>query len=199
MQVGFAQSQQDDLAITLGATTFPKFGDTGIGFDLSARYYLTDAFSLGGNFYTASPKFNHGFGYETDRTLLNIYAINVPLEYDVINTEKFTLGLGFSNGLLLNVLRNRNKTKEVTYYDDDTGIWYTSQVPVRIKTDVYYLLTPFADASLKILTLEKQDASMFLTAKASYQNAFGNGAFSRPNDFRSYMFSVGITIKGSTK
>jgi len=198
-QITFAQSQQNDLAATIGVTTIPNFGNQGIGFDVSARYYFSEAFSLGGSFYTASPRFNHGFGYDIDRTLINMYAINVPLQYDVINTEKFTLGLGFSNGVLLNILRNRNETVEEEFWDTETGIGTSWNVPKKIKTDTYYLLTPYADASYKLLTLDKEDfTSMFLTVKAGYQNAFGNGFYSKPSDFRNYIVSLGITIKGTT-
>ncbi|WLD24519.1 outer membrane beta-barrel protein [Flavobacterium dauae] len=194
-----AQSQQANLSATIGITTIPNFDNQGIGFDLSARYYFTDAFSLGGHFYTASPKFNHGFGYDTDRTLINMYAIDVPLQYDVINTEKFTLGLGFSNGVLLNVLRNRNETTEEEFWDTETGVGTSWNVPKKIKTDAYYLVTPYADASYKLLTLDKEDfTSMYITAKAGYQNAFGNGFYSKASDFRNYIVSLGITIKGTT-
>ncbi|SEI00388.1 hypothetical protein SAMN02927937_02672 [Paenimyroides aquimaris] len=199
-QLSFSQSQPNDLAATIGVTTIPNFGNQGIGFDLSARYYFTDAFSLGGNFYAASPRFNHGFGYDTDRTLINMYAISVPLQYDVINTQKFTMGFGFSNGVLINVLRNRNETTEEDFWDTDTGIGTSWNVPKKIKTDVYYLLTPYAEASYKLLTLDKEDfTSMYITAKAGYQNAFGNGFYSKPNDFRNYIVSLGITIKGTTE
>lgn len=198
-QMSFSQSQQEDLSVGLGAVTIPHFNKQRVGIELSARYYFTDAFSAGGYFYTASPKFNHGFGFDTDRTLMNIYAITIPLQYDVINTEKLTLGLGFSNGLLLNVLRNRNDVKEEIYYDDDTGIGYASKVPQRLKTDSYYLLTPYADFSYRVMAVDREKTGwLFLSAKVGYQNAFGNGTFSNSTDFRNYIVSFGITIKGTT-
>lgn len=197
-QASFSQSQQNDLSVTLGATTLPTFNDQKFGFDLSARYYLTDQFSFGGNFYTASPKFNKGFGYDTDRTLLNMYGFSVPLQYDVINTDKLTLGFGFSNGVLLNVLRNRNESKEEEYWNSDTGIVTYLQVPIRLKNDAYYVLTPYVDLSYRIFNLDKDEtASMFVNAKLGYQNVFGNGSFSKSNDFSNYIISLGFTIKGS--
>lgn len=195
-----AQSQQKDLAITLGATTIPNFDNQGIGFDLSARYYFTDAFSAGGNFYTASPKFKHGFGYDTDRTVINMYGISIPLQYDVVGTEKFTLGLGFSSGFLINVLRNRNETKEEEYWDSDTGLRTTWRVPVRLKTDTYFIMIPYTELSYKAFTLDQKDqTSLFVTAKLGYQNVFGNGVFSKANDFSNYIISLGVTIKGPTE
>lgn len=194
-----AQSQQEDLAVTLGATTIPNFGNRGIGVDLSARYYFTDAFSAGGQFFTARPKFKHGFGYDTDRTLINIYGISVPLQYDVINTEKITLGFGFSNGVLVNVLRNRNETTQEEYWDSETGTGTTWNVPVKLKTDTYFILTPYAEMSYKVLTLDLEDmTSLFVTAKFGYQNVLGNGTFSKAKDFTDYIVSLGITIKGTT-
>lgn len=195
-----AQSQQNDLAVTLGATTMPNFDRQSIGFDLSARYYFTDAFSAGGNFFVASSKFNQGFGYDTDRTLINMYGISIPLQYDIVNKEKFALGLGFSSGFLINVLRNRNETTEENYRDSDTGIGTTWNVPVKLKTNTYFAMTPFAEMSYKTLTLDEDDGTaLFVTAKLGYQNIFGNGSYSKAKDFSDYIISLGVTIKGPTE
>lgn len=193
----FAQTEQNDLSVHLGAVTIPSFDQHKIGVDISFRYYFTDAFSGGLGFSTASPRFNKGFGFDTDRTLVNMYAITIPMQYDVINTEKFSLGLGFSNGLLLNILRNRNETTEQEHWDPDTGIGTSWNVPKRLKTDSYYILTPYAEASYKLFTIDSNDPTfLFLTGKIGYQNVFGNGQFSKSNDFRNYILSLGLTIKG---
>lgn len=194
----FAQSSQNDLAVTFGGLTIPAFNKQRIGFDATARYYVTDRFSVGGAFYIASPKYNHGFGYDTDRTLINMYGIAVPLQYDVLNTDKVTLGFGFANGILLNVLRNRNDTREVEHYDPDTDTTSSVQVPKRLKTDGYYTLTPYAEASVKLVQLDKAaDTALFFTGKVGYQNAFGKGSFSKPQNFSNYVVSLGFTIKGT--
>ncbi len=196
-QITFAQSQQNDLAVTIGATTIPAFNKNKIGLDLTGRYYFTDAFSGGLSLNIVSPKYNHGFGFDTDRTLINMYSFSIPLQYDVVNTENLTLSFGFSNGLLLNILRNRNESNEVINYDPDTGIGYATQVPRKLKTDSYYTLTPYADVSYRLIALDiEETAFMFLTAKAGYRNVFGNGSFSKPSDFRNYIVSLGITFKG---
>ncbi len=197
-QISFSQSQQNDLAVTLGAVSVPAFNKHKIGFELSARYYFTDAFSGGISLNAASPKYKHGFGYDTDRTLINMYRIGIPLQYDFINTQKLTLGFGFSNGVLLNILRNRNDTKEVEHYDSDTGIGYTTHVSRRLKTDAYYTLTPYADLSYRVVALDSKEISfLYLTSKLGYQNVFGNGSFSKSNDFSNYVVSLGFTIKGT--
>jgi len=197
-QITVAQSQQNDLVLTVGGVMAPNFGNNRLGLDVSTRYYFTDSFSAGGHFYSASPRFKHGFGFETDRTLINMYAINIPLQYDVFSSERFTVGLGLSNGLLFNVLRNRNDIKEVEYFDVDTGIRTLVQVPRRLKTDTYYTLTPYIEGNLKLLSLDKNDGtSLFLTGKFGYQNAFGNGSFSKSNDFSNFIVSIGFTIKGT--
>ncbi len=196
-QITFAQSQQNDLAVTIGATTIPAFNKNKIGLDITARYYFTDAFSGGLSLNIVSPKYNYGFGYETDRTLINMYSFSIPLQYDVVNTEKLTLSFGFSNGLLLNILRNRNESKEVINYDPDTGIGYTTQVPRRLKTDSYYTLTPYADVSYRLMAMDiEETAFMFVTSKVGYRNVFGNGSFSKASDFSNYVVSLGITFKG---
>lgn len=197
-QTTFAQSQQNELAVTIGAVTMPAFNKQNIGVDLSARYYLTDAFSGGLSFSTSNPKYSHGFGYDTDRTLINRYHIGIPLQYDVVNNEKLTLGFGFSNGILLNVLRNRNDGNEVVQYDPDTGMGFPVQIPTLLKTDSYYTLTPYAEASYRLIALGTREKSiMYLTAKAGYQNVFGKGSFSKSNDFRNYIVSLGFTFKGT--
>ena len=196
-QITFAQSQQNDLAVTIGATTMPAFNKNKVGLDLTGRYYFTDAFSGGLSLNIVSPKYNHGFGFDTDRTLINMYSFSIPLQYDVVNTEKLTLSFGFSNGILLNILRNRNESNEVINYDPDTGIGYTTQVPRRLKTDSYYTLTPYADVSYRLMAMDiEETAFMFLTSKVGYRNVFGNGSFSKPSDFSNYVVSLGITFKG---
>lgn len=193
----FAQSQQNDLAVTIGATTMPAFNKNKIGLDVSARYYFTDAFSGGLSLNIVSPKYNHGFGFDTDRTLINMYSFSVPLQYDVVNTERLSLSFGFSNGILLNILRNRNESKEVIQYDPDTGNGYSTQVPRKLITDSYYTLTPYADVSYGLLSLDSNETNfIFLTAKLGYQNVFGNGLFSKSNDFSNYIVSLGFTFKG---
>lgn len=196
-QITLAQSQQNDLAVTIGATTIPAFNKNKIGLDITARYYFTDAFSGGLSLNIVSPKYNHGFGYDTDRTLINMYSFSVPLQYDVVNTEKLTLSFGFSNGILLNILRNQNDSKEVIQYDPDTGMGYSTHVPRRLKTDSYYILTPYADVSYRLVALDvKETAFMYLTSKVGYRNVFGNGSFSKSSDFSNYVVSLGLTFKG---
>lgn len=197
-QMIFAQSGKNDLTFSLSALAVPNFDNYRIGGDVSARYYFTDAFSSGINFYTASPRFKHGFGFDTDRTVINMYSISIPVQYEIVNTEKFNLSVGFSSGILLHLLRNRNDTKEVTVYDPETGIETVVELPRRLKTDTYYTLTPYVEGSLKLFVLDaEQSASLYLTAKAGYQNVFRNGAFSNRNDFRDYLFSLGFMIRGA--
>jgi len=191
-QLTFAQSEQGDLSLTIGVTTIPAFNKHKIGLDFSVRHYLTDAFSGGINFNTVSPKYNHGFGYNTDRTLINMYNISIPFQYDVINTEKLSLGFGLSNGILLNVLRNRNEPREENDFNPDLG----THIPRRLKTESYFTLTPYVDLSYPLVALDaKETTFIFVTSKVGYRNVFGNGSFSKSNDFSNYTISLGITIK----
>jgi len=197
-QITYAQSQQNDLTVTIGASAVPNFAMHKVGVDVSVRYYFADAFSFGGHFYTVNPRFNHGFGFDTDRTLVNIYSFSVPLQYYFINTDKLSLNFGLSNGALLNVLRNRNESKEVVQYDPDTGQGTSIQLPKRLKNDAYYTLTPFAEASVKFLEIDQRESiQFFVTGKVGYQNAFGNGYFSNAKDFSDFVFSLGITVKST--
>jgi len=197
-QIMYAQSQQNDLAVTIGASAIPNFTTHKLGVDVSARYFFADAFSVGAHFSTVNPKFNDGFGFDTDRTLINIYSFSIPLQYDIVNTDRLILGFGLSNGALLNVLRNMNESKEVVQYDPDTGTGTSIQLPRRLKNDSYYTLTPFAEVSVKFLEIDqKESTQFFVTGKVGYQNAFGDGYFSNAKDFSDFVFSLGITVKST--
>lgn len=197
--VASAQSAQGDLAATLGVTTVPNFNNQSTGFDMSVRYYFTDNFSAGGSFYFSKSKFNHGFGYDTDRTLINKYSITIPFQYDLVQMENLSVGLGFSTGVLVNELRNRRETTEEEYWDDSSGIGMTWRVPAFLKNNTFFTATPFAEASYKILSIDTADPTfLYVTAKIGYQNVFGNGSFSKASDFSDTIFSFGLTIKGPT-
>lgn len=197
-QASFSQSVQNVLSVTFGATTLPTFNDQKFGFNLSTRYYFTDAFSAGISGDAVHAKYNKGFGYDTNRTILNSYNLLVPLQYDFLNTKDFSLGLGISNGVLWNVLSNKNETEVVDYFNDETNMFEEIYIPKKLKTDAYYVLTPYVDLSYRIFNLDKDEtASMFVNAKLGYQNVFGNGSFSKSNDFSNYVISLGFTIKGA--
>lgn len=192
----FSQNGKNDLAVFAGASLQPVFEKQLVGAGLSGKYYLTDAFSVGTQLLYTNKKTSSGYGYDTDRTLQHVFTWNVPLQYDVVATGKVRIGIGFSNGVLLTTLRNRNETKEHEYYDPDTGITTVMHVPVRLNRDAYYVLTPNLDFSYKLLRMD-EDSSMYLTGNAGYQMAFGGGDFTRMRDFTNYVVSLGITFKGT--
>ena len=199
-QMVLAQSEQDDLAITLGAIQVPTFDKHKTGFNIKATYYLTDEFSIGGQFVIANKIYRRNFGFNVDNTFLNSYTFNASLQYDVVNTEKFVLGLGINNGILIKVLRNPDEMKEEESYDPETGETYIYQIPKRLNTDAFYVLTPNVDFSYRIVHFgTEEDAALFFNCNVGYQIPFGVGDFSKPTDFRNYIVSLGFTIKGSSK
>lgn len=194
--LSFSQNGKNDLGIFAGASLQPVFNQQLVSANLSGRYYVTDAFFVGGQMLYTNKKGRNGYGYDTDRTLLHVFTFNVPLQYDVLATKKMNIGLGFSNGILLTTLRNRNEVKEYTSYDSDTGITTVMHMPVRLNRDAYYVLTPNVDFSYKLLRMD-EDSSMYLTGNLGYQMAFGGGDFTKMRDFTNYVVSLGITFKGT--
>lgn len=194
--LSWAQSQSNDLSFTLGTQTIPMFDDNRFGFFLESNYFVTDAFSVGLKFDYATTKFENGFGYDTDFTMINSYKVSVPFQYNIVNSEKFLLGVGFSNGVLFNVLRNGNEIEEVEYFDEDqTNVLL---VPKKITTDTFYTLTPFTNFSYKLVTIDTTDqVNLFLTGGLGYQNAFGKRSFSKGANYSNYIVSLGLTIRGS--
>jgi len=198
VQVTFAQSKQNDLAIGAKAILLPVFTNSRIGGELGLRYYITDGFSIGNNYMYTNNKFTNGFGYDTDRTLIHYLGINIPLQYDVVNKEKFQLGMGIAPGLNFITLRDRNQMSEEEYYDEETGVTTVISTPVRFNRDAYFSLTPYIDLSVKAVDIDiKSDVALYITGNAGYQFAFGNGDFTKPSDFRNYVVSLGFTIKGA--
>lgn len=197
VQVNFAQSQQNQLIVTVGANQVPTFDKNKLGFNLSARYYLSDDLSVGGQFSIANKKYNRGFVYQVHNTLLNLYTINIPIQYDVVSNDKFTLGLGLSNGIMFAVLRNPDDVEEEEVYDSETGISHIYYKPKRLNTDAYFVLTPNVDFTYKLLELDAEDnVSMLLNFNVGYQIPFGAGNFSKSSTFRNYTFNFGLSFKG---
>lgn len=195
-----AQSQKDDLAFGLSAVALPVLSDYRLGAEASFRYYLADEFSFGGKFQYTFNNYKHGFGYDTPRTLVHFLNISMPLQYDVVNKEKFQIGLGFAPGVSFATLRDKTQAKEEEYYDSETGITTIVSTPIRLNRDAFFTLTPTIDAAVKLLDLEtKSNTVLYLSANAGYQLTLGQGDFSKPTDFRNYIISLGFVIKGATK
>ena len=197
-QITFAQSQKNDLTFTAKATVLPVFNNNLLGAEVGLRYYITDAFSVGNNYIYTNDKFTHGFGYDTNNSIVHYLGINVPLQYDVVNKDQFQIGMGISPGLSLSTLRDKNQLKIEEHYDEETGVTTVIKTPVRLNRDAYFSVTPHIDLSVKIANIDpKSNTAIYATGNAGYQFAFGNGDFTKPSDFRNYIVSLGFTIKGA--
>lgn len=197
-QITFAQSQQNDLAFTAKATVLPVFNSNRLGAEVGLRYYLTEAFSIGNNYIYTNDKFTHGFGYDTNNSIMHYLGINVPLQYDVVNKDKVQIGMGISPGLALSTLRDKNQLKIEEHYDEETGVTTVVKTPVRLNRDAYFSLTPNIDLSVKLANIDpKSNTAIYVTGNAGYQFTFGKGDFTKPSDFRNYIVSLGFTIKGA--
>ncbi len=191
----FAQTGKGDVAFSAGIAQQPVFNRHELSGRLAVRYYLTERLSLGTQMLYRSKKYSEGFGYRTNRTLLHVFTVGIPLQYDLVNNDKMILGLGAAQGVLFSTLRNRNDVTEEEYYDSDTGYTSVYLVPKKLNRDAFYVMTPYLDFSYKIVRIDKS-ATMYAHANMGYQIAFGEGDFSRARDFTNYVVSLGITIKG---
>lgn len=195
-QISLGQSRFNDLAVELGWVSLPIPKKQKSAFVVSAKYYFMESVSAGLSFSITRNSYNEGFGYPTNYTLLNMYKVEIPFQYDIIDNEKFSLGLGFGTGVLFNVLRNKEVLEEVEYYDE----WGVTQyyVPQKIRTDHYMSISPYAQFSYKIAPMDRMEtAHLYLTGSVGYQNAYGKGKFSNPRDFSNYLLSFGLIIKGT--
>lgn len=191
----FAQAGKGDMAFSAGVTQQPVFNRHELSGQLAARYYLTDRLSAGTQMGYRNKKYSKGFGYPTNRTLLHVFTVGIPLQYDIVNSDKMILGLGAVQSVLFGTLRNRNDVTEEEYYDPDTGYTSVYLVPKRLNRDAYYVVTPYLDFSYKIIRID-ESATLYANANMGYQLAFGKGDFSNARDFTNYVVSLGITIKG---
>lgn len=192
-----AQSQQDDLAFSLRATTLPIFDAYRLGAEASVQYYFADQLSVGAKFQYTFNTYNHGFIYDTPKGIVHYLNISTPIQYDVVNKEKFQLGFGLAPGLSLATLRDRTQLTEEEYYDEETGVTTIVKTPMRLNRDAYFTLTPNIEMMYKLVHLEKKsNTALYVSGNAGYQFAVGNGDFTKPSDFRNYVLSLGVTIKG---
>lgn len=193
--IAFSQSQTNDLTLRLGMMWTPMFDKKAGGFDFKTDYYIQDAVSVGFEFGYTKPHYKQGFGYDTDRTLINSYRVGIPLQFQVVNTRDFMLSVGVTNGLLFQVLKNKNELVEVEYIDE-----FGSTIrlePKKIDTDTYYILTPQATAALRLATLDTKDnLELYLSSTIGYQNVLGKGSYTKPSDFSDYIVSLGLLLKG---
>lgn len=195
-----AQSQQEDIAFGLSATVLPVFDDYRLGAEVSLRYYITNELSVGAKFQYTFNTYNHGFIYQTPKSIVHYSNISVPIQFDVVNKERFQLGLGFAPGIASATLRDRTQLKEEEYYDEETGVTTVVRTPVRLDRDSYFTLAPNLDVAVKLFNIDKEsNTGLYLTGNAGYQLVLGNGDFTKTTDFRNYVLSLGFTIKGTSR
>lgn len=193
----FSQSEKQ-LAVFGGANYQPILKGNHFGFDLTGRYYLDEKISVGLEFAYTSKKYNQGFGFETDRTLMHNVLLNSVIQYDFLTSEKFFVGAFVANGVSIITLRDRNDTRLREVTEEIDGIWYTREVevPKRLNRDAFYVMTPGIDFSAKVANLDPEfDTNMYITSRIGYQMAFGNQDFATARNYTDFVFSLGITIR----
>lgn len=194
----FAQSN-NQLAVFGGMNYQPILKGNAIAGDLTARYYVGEKLSLGVGFDYTFKKYNQGFGYLTDRTLMHNVTLNSIVQYDFLHSEKLTVGAFVANGASIVTLRDRNETRTTETTQEIDGIWQTTivEVPKRLGRDAFYILTPGIDFSYKVASLDEEfNVNLYITSRVGYQMAFGSGDFAKPKNFTDFVLMLGVTVKG---
>ena len=194
----FAQSD-NQLAVFGGVNYQPILKGNTIAGDITARYYVGEKLSLGLEVGYTFRKYNQGFGFLTDRTLMHNVTLNSVVQYDFLHNEKLTVGAFLANGVSMVTLRDRNDTRTTETTQEINGIWQTTivEVPKRLGRDAFYILTPGIDFSYKVATLDEEfNTNLYITSRVGYQMAFGSGDFAKPKSFTDFILMLGVTIKG---
>lgn len=192
-------AQKEDLAVFGGVNFQKNAAENFIGGELSARYYVDNQLSLGIQSIYSSKKFNDGFIYLTDKTILNNLTLNTLVQYDVLKNDKFMAGVYLGNGIRFKTLRNLNDAETYEYYDE-YGYPYYMDVPKKLNRDVFYVLTPGLDLSFKVAELGKlEKVGLYLTSRSGYQFTFGQDQLTNKNISRNLIWSIGLTVKATTK
>lgn len=194
--VAHSQSDKSDIVLDVQILDAPFKNLRTKGIDISIRYYLTNNFSLGGGFQFTTQKFPGGMGYDTERTLLHHFNFQVIPQYDIFKNQNLIIGLQLRNGVSSSLLYDRDDLIESP--DAEWSLLGNNKTPNLLDTDVYYLLTPQLNISYKIVPLDEV-TDIYVTLNGGYQMAFGRGHYTRPADFRNYIVSLGILIKGPTE
>lgn len=197
----FAQvfSQKEDLAVFGGVNIQKQAAGNFTGGELSARYYVANKLSLGVQSTYASKKFDDGFIYLTDRTILNNFTFSGLVQYDVIANDKFIFGAFLGNGIRLKTLRNLNDPRTYEYYDE-FGFPYYIDLPKKLNRDLFYVLTPGLDLSFRVGEVGKTEkVGLYITSKGGYQFNFGEDQLTNKNNSRNLVWSIGVTFKATTK
>src|SRR5690554_2773825 len=188
----FAQSN-NQFAVFGGVNYQPVLKGNTIAGDLTGRYYVGEKLSLGLGFDYTFKKYNQGFDYPTDKTLMHNVTLNSVVQYDFLNSEKLTVGVFLANGASIVTLRDRNDTKTTETTQEIDGIWQTTivEVPKRLGRDAFYILTPGIDFSCKVVTLDQEfNTHLYITSRIGYQMAFGDGDFAKPKKLHRFCFDV---------
>ena len=193
-------SQKEDLAFFGGVNLQEVASKSQIGADLTGRYYLEDRLSLGLQLLYQSKRYNDGFGYLTDRTVLNNTTINTIVQYDFLKNDHFVAAAFVGNGINLIGLRNLNEVRIDQYFDEEALLYYDVVTPRILEKNVFYVLTPGIDLSLRIATVSKSEKiGLYLTTRGGYQFSFGENTITGSNNSPTFIASLGITLKGTSK
>lgn len=199
ISIGF-YAQKEDLAFFGGVNFQEVHSKSKISADLTGRYYVQDRLSIGLQFLYNTKRYEEGFGYFTDRTVLNNMTINTIVQYDFLKNDQFIVAAFVGNGVNLVELRNLNEVRVEQYFDPETYLYYDVVTPRILEKNAIYVFTPGVDVSLKLATLGKSEKiGLFVTARAGYQFNFGENTFTGSNFSNNLTGSFGITFKGTSQ
>lgn len=176
-----------DVSAVLTSVLSNKF----YGFNSEIKYFPINRFGTGVYFTYAGKNITDTFTYSITKPLINYYEIGWINQYHFLQTNKVRMNVNLNNGIAIARLGDDAiKEKRRTRY----GYTYVSK---EVATNIFYLLEPGADFSLKLFSLN-HDPNIWLTTKFKYRFLFGESKYATIKQFSGYLFAIGISLTGST-
>lgn len=195
VNIGFSQTREGDLSFTGSVVNGSVIRDRQLGFDVMAKYYFKDEFAVGAEMYRVARDYDTGFMFKADKTNLSITHISIPLYFNVINEDLYGMTAAISNGVLIANLKNKGANSYTFVPNPEVPDQVAvGQLPKKLGTDVYYAFTFSIEGWLKFARFSR-DSGMYLTPRAGYQYAFGDGTFTGMRDLTDFVVTLGVTYK----
>ncbi len=194
--IGFGQSYPGDYKISAKFMNDFLIHKNAFGAEVEASYYLDDYLFIGISGSYSGVELKRNFGFETDRTLIRFFTIEVPVGYELVNKKRFEVSVANQLGIAFSTLRDKNSKDVKEYWDREVGMTYTYAVARKLDHDLFFVMTPTATASYRLMDVGiKSKRNLYVTGTLGYRIAFGKGSFSTGSDYTNFCFMVGLCLK----
>ena len=192
----FGQSYPGDYKVSAKFMNDFLIHKNAFGAEVGASYYLDDFLSIGISGSYSGIELERDFGFKTDRTLIRFFTIEIPVGYELVTENRFEVSVANQLGIAFATLRDKNSKEVKEYWDREVGMMYTYASPKKLDHDLFFVMTPTATASYKLMDVgTKTKRNLFITGTLGYRIAFGKGSFSNGSDYTNFCFMVGFCLK----